>query len=73
MAPACVDDLVPIPDVVFHEDAVPGDGWDDRFNPGNRRGRCYSFGYDTYFRIRSQFRFTPIIYWIHIVEIEKDN
>ncbi len=73
--PRCVDDLVDdIPDVDFHPDAVAGDGWDDRFEPGNRRGRCYSFGYDTTSELDDvNLRFTPIIYRIYIVEIVKEN
>ena len=71
--PRCVDDLIPIPDVEFHEDAIGGDGWDDRYNPGSRRSRCYSFGYDTTSELGINLRFTPIIYWIYIAELEKEN
>ncbi|MHA1109551.1 MAG: hypothetical protein ACTSRE_00505 [Promethearchaeota archaeon] len=71
--PRCVDDLIPIPEVEFHEDAIAGDGWDDRYNPGSRRyARCYSFGYDTTSELGINLRFTPIIYWIHIVDLEKE-
>jgi hypothetical protein len=71
--PRCVDDLIHIPDIEFHPDAVAGDGWDDRYEPGRRRARCYSFGYDTTAELGINLRFTPIIYWIHILKIEKGN
>jgi len=71
--PRCVDDLIPIPDVEFHPDAVAGDGWDDRYKPGSWRARCYSFGYDTTSELGVDLRFTPIIYWIRIVEIQKSD
>jgi hypothetical protein len=72
--PRCVDDMIPIPDVEFHPDAVAGDGWDDRFRPGSLRSRCYSYGYDTTEELDGlNLRFTPIIYWIHVVNIVKDS
>ncbi len=71
--PRCVDDLISIPEVEFHPDAVAGDGWDDRFKPETRQARCYSFGYDTTAELGINLRFTPIIYWIHITELEKGN
>ena len=69
----CVDDLIPIPDVEFYEDAVAGDGWDDRYRPGRSRARCQSFGTWTNGTMGVELRFTPIIYWINIVELVKGN
>ncbi|MBN2155839.1 MAG: hypothetical protein JW776_07330 [Candidatus Lokiarchaeota archaeon] len=71
--PRCVDDLVPIPDVDFHQDAVAGDGYDDRYQPGLRRSRCYSFGYNTISELGINLRYTPIIYRIHVLELNKKN
>lgn len=67
----CVDDLEPIPDIDFHPEAIAGDGWDDRYKPGRRIGRCKSFGYDTTIELGVDLRFTPIIYWINVIKLEK--
>ena len=69
--PRCVDDMKPIDDVVFHEEAVAFDGWDDRYKPGRRIARCYSYGYDTTGELGVDLRFTPIIYWIKILNLKK--
>ena len=57
---ACVDDLQYPPDYIYHQSAVAGDGWDDRYAPGVMQ--CQSYG-------SGDLRFTRLIFEIEIIDI----
>ncbi len=62
---ACVDDLQYPPDYVYHQDAVAGDGWDDRYAP--ELVRCQSYGDDSR---GPELRFKRLIFEIEIIKID---
>lgn len=62
---ACVDDLQYPPDYVYHQSAVAGDGWDDRWALGVVR--CQSYGTDS---PSPDLRFKRLIFEIEIIKID---